>query len=106
MLPLLPLLLLGGPAGAARAAEADPPGAPACDRQVVLEAWVTGGVNVRPAAEEALLGDDAAICAFLGRLPRLATQDDREQVGRIKAHGAPRCPPPPTRPWSRTTPAP
>ncbi|WP_253759412.1 DddA-like double-stranded DNA deaminase toxin [Nonomuraea thailandensis] len=83
------MLLVGGPAGAARAAETEPPAAPACERQVVLEAWVTGGVNVRPAAEQALLADEAAICAFLEGLPRLAAQDDREQVGRVKARGGP-----------------
>ncbi|MER6004085.1 DddA-like double-stranded DNA deaminase toxin [Nonomuraea angiospora] len=88
---VLSLLLVSSPIVEARAAaaEADPPRAPACERQVVLEAWVTGGVNVRPAAEDALLGGQAEICAFLAQLPRLATQDDREQVGRIKAHGGP-----------------
>ncbi|WP_344492264.1 ALF repeat-containing protein, partial [Nonomuraea monospora] len=78
-------LLVGVPAGAV--ARVDLPAGPACERQVVLDAWVTGGVNVRPAAEDALLGDEAAICAFLADLPRLAAQDDREQVGRIKARG-------------------
>ncbi|WP_219530489.1 DddA-like double-stranded DNA deaminase toxin [Nonomuraea guangzhouensis] len=88
---VLLLLLVGSPMGGARAAAtvADPPAAPACERQTVLDAWVTGGVNVRPAAEAALLGDRAAVCAFLGRLPRLAAQDDREQVGRIKTRGGP-----------------
>ncbi|MGN9845211.1 DddA-like double-stranded DNA deaminase toxin [Nonomuraea sp. H19] len=86
---VLSLILVGSPVGEARATEADPPAVPACERQVVLDAWVTGGVNVRPAAEQALLGDKAAICAFLDQLPRLAAQDDREQVGRIKAHGGP-----------------
>ncbi|WP_157574297.1 DddA-like double-stranded DNA deaminase toxin [Jiangella muralis] len=88
---MLTLLLAGSPMGETRAAatEADPPEAPACERQVVLEAWATGGLNVRPAAEEALLGDETAICALLDRLPRLLAQDDREQVGRIKAHGGP-----------------
>ncbi|MEU7748721.1 ALF repeat-containing protein, partial [Nonomuraea sp. NPDC049158] len=85
---VLSLLLVSSPIAEARAA-ADPPRAPACERQVVLDAWVTGGVNVRPAAEDALLGGEAEICAFLAQLPRLATQDDREQVGRIKAHGGP-----------------
>ncbi|WP_155127766.1 DddA-like double-stranded DNA deaminase toxin [[Actinomadura] parvosata] len=82
---VLALLLVGSPI--TEAAAADPPAAPVCERQVVLEAWVTGGVNVRPAAEQALLGDKAAICAMLAELPRLTAQDDREQVGRIKAHG-------------------
>lgn len=84
---VLSLLLMGAPISGVRAATtADPP---ACERQVVLEAWVTGGVNVRPAAEQALLGDEAAICAFLTQLPRLAAQDEREQAGRIKARGGP-----------------
>ncbi|SDU69140.1 hypothetical protein [Jiangella alkaliphila] len=88
---VLSLLLVGSPTAddRAAAAEADPPAAPACERQVVLDAWVTGGLNVAPAAEEALLGDDAAICAFLDRLPRLAAQDDREQVNRVKSGGGP-----------------
>ncbi|MFB4270879.1 DddA-like double-stranded DNA deaminase toxin [Nonomuraea sp. GTA35] len=84
---VLALLLMGSPI--TEAAVADPPAAPVCERQMVLEAWVTGGVNVRPAAEKALLGDKAAICALLAELPRLVAQDDREQVGRIKAHGGP-----------------
>ncbi|GAA3720185.1 hypothetical protein GCM10022224_102630 [Nonomuraea antimicrobica] len=84
---VLALLLMGSPV--TEAAVADPPAAPVCERQVVLEAWVTGGVNVRPAAEKALLGDKAAICALLAELPRLVAQDDREQVGRIKARGGP-----------------
>ncbi|MEV4802357.1 hypothetical protein AB0K18_20270 [Nonomuraea sp. NPDC049421] len=77
------------PMGQASAASADPPQEPVCERQVVLEAWVTGGLNVRPKAEQALLGDRAAVCAFLAELPRLAAFDDREQVGRIKALGGP-----------------
>ncbi|MEV0633064.1 ALF repeat-containing protein [Nonomuraea wenchangensis] len=85
---VLSLLVMGSPVGEARAASA-PLDAPACERQVVLDAWVTGGVNVRPAAEEALLGNEAAICAFVTQLPRLAAQDDREQLGRIKTHGGP-----------------
>ncbi|MGR6920033.1 DddA-like double-stranded DNA deaminase toxin [[Actinomadura] parvosata] len=84
---VLALLLVGAPI--TEAAAADPPATPVCERQVVLEAWVTGGVNVRPAAEQALLGDKAAICALLAELPRLTAQDDREQAGRIKAHGGP-----------------
>ncbi|MFI7128796.1 DddA-like double-stranded DNA deaminase toxin [Nonomuraea sp. NPDC050153] len=86
---VLSLLLVGSPIGEARAAGADPPQAPVCERQVALEAWVTGGVNVRPAAERALLGDRAAVCALLAELPRLVAQDDREQVGRIKSQGEP-----------------
>ncbi|RIQ17873.1 ALF repeat-containing protein, partial [Jiangella rhizosphaerae] len=86
----LSLLLAGSPMNETRAVAAEtPPDAPVCERQVVLEAWVTGGVNVSPAAEEALLGDDAAVCAFLEQLPRLVAQDEREQVGRITSHGGP-----------------
>jgi hypothetical protein len=86
---VLSLLLVGVPIDGTRATatESAPSDGPACERQVVLDAWVTGGLNVRPAAEEALLGDEAAVCAFLDRLPRLAAQDDREQVGRIKTDG-------------------
>lgn len=85
---ILSLLLMGSPFGEAQATSV-PPAAPACERQVVLDAWVTGGVNVRPAAEEALLGNEAAICAFTAQLPRLAAQDEREQLGRVKSHGGP-----------------
>ncbi|WP_146104189.1 DddA-like double-stranded DNA deaminase toxin [Nonomuraea solani] len=85
---MLSLVAVGSPMGETRAAAA-PSGTPVCERQVVLDAWVTGGVNVRPAAEKALLGDRAAVCAFLDALPRLVAQDDREQVGRVKAHGGP-----------------
>ncbi|WP_169792041.1 DddA-like double-stranded DNA deaminase toxin [Jiangella muralis] len=86
---VLSLLLLGGPVDGTRAAavEPAPSEAPTCERQVVLDAWVTGGPNVRPAAEEALLGDEATLCAFLDELPGLVALDDRQQVGRIKSHG-------------------
>ncbi|WP_083750619.1 hypothetical protein [Kribbella sp. ALI-6-A] len=58
-----------------------------CERQIVLDAWITGGMNVHPAAAEALLGGEPEICAFLEQLPGLVALDDREAAGRMKAGG-------------------
>ncbi|MEV6964220.1 polymorphic toxin-type HINT domain-containing protein [Hamadaea sp. NPDC051192] len=61
-----------------------------CDRTPVMIAWQSGGSQVRAAAEQALLGGDADVCAFVdttwaGR----AKVDERLAVNQLMAGGGP-----------------
>jgi hypothetical protein len=57
------------------------------DRAQVLRMWRTGGVLVAPAAEQALLGTDSDVRAFLDRVTTLQDVDDRIAVNRILSAG-------------------
>ncbi|GGL15240.1 hypothetical protein GCM10012284_57360 [Mangrovihabitans endophyticus] len=66
------------------------PEAADCDRDAVVIAWRTGGSQVRAAAERALLGADADICAFLDTdWAQRGRVDDRLSVNQILAAGGP-----------------
>ncbi|MFY1668878.1 polymorphic toxin-type HINT domain-containing protein [Plantactinospora sp. WMMB334] len=81
------LALVGVPRTAP--AKADPP-ATGCDRDAVVMAWRTGGSQVRVAAEQALLGGDADICAFLDSgWSQRGRVDDRLGVNQMMAVGGP-----------------
>jgi hypothetical protein len=70
------------PARPAAAASAD------CDRARVVTAWRYGGSQVHAAAEQALLGSDDDVCAFLSTGWKQRQQvDDRLQVDQMMAAG-------------------
>ncbi|GGK77709.1 polymorphic toxin-type HINT domain-containing protein [Mangrovihabitans endophyticus] len=76
---------LVGASGAARADQADDP----VDRAGVVRMWRSGGDLLAPAAEQALLGTDDDVHAFLDRAADLQTLDDRIAVNRILSAGGP-----------------
>ncbi|GAA5152466.1 nucleic acid/nucleotide deaminase domain-containing protein [Amycolatopsis dongchuanensis] len=75
------------PAGVSAVA-ADSPAPVAKPREIVLALWRSGGSQVKPAAERALLGSDADVDAFLNsNVDRLHALDDRIAVDQILASG-------------------
>jgi hypothetical protein len=65
-------------------------GSTGCDRDTVVMAWNYGGSQVRAAAEKALLGTDADVCAFLDTgWARRGVVDDRLIVNQMLAAGGP-----------------
>jgi hypothetical protein len=81
------LALLAGLGSVPKAAHAD---TTECDRSGVLMAWQTGGSQVRTAAEAALLGSDADVCAFLATgWQQRTTVDTRVRVDQMMAAGGP-----------------
>jgi hypothetical protein len=63
---------------------------PLCDRNQVLLAFEHGGTTVRPEAEQALLGSETQVCAFLETVwPHRAPVDDRVSVNQMMAAGGP-----------------
>jgi hypothetical protein len=61
-----------------------------CDRTAVVLAWQNGGAQVRAAAEQALLGGDAGVCAFLATgWTQRAKVDSRVSVNQMLAAGGP-----------------
>lgn len=80
------LQLLGAPPAVAQAPAADPQ----CDRAQVVSAWRFGGSQVHAAAQQALLGSQADVCAFLNTAwPQLRPVDDRVNVVRMVSAGGP-----------------
>jgi hypothetical protein len=66
------------------------PASAGCDRRTVVMAWQNGGSQVRAAAEQALLGTDADVCAFLDTgWAQRAKVDDRLSVNQMLATGGP-----------------
>ncbi|MEV5495152.1 hypothetical protein AB0M50_07095 [Nonomuraea fuscirosea] len=81
------LAVLANPLGVAPAyGEAAAP----ADRSLVVSAWQEGGVQVRLAAEAALLGSDAQVSTFLAEgWERAQRLDQRDNLTRIIGNGGP-----------------
>jgi Pretoxin HINT domain/Short repeats of unknown function len=85
-LPLV-VALIGVPRQEQARAEAASTG---CDRYKVVTAWNYAGSQVGAAAEQALLGTDADVCAFLDTVwAQRGAVDDRLNVNQMLATGGP-----------------
>jgi hypothetical protein len=61
-----------------------------CDRGPVALAWRTGGPQVKAAAEQALVGSDADVCAFIDTVWDQRSADDRrDTVKQMAVSGGP-----------------
>lgn len=81
------LVSTGQPAAANEAASAEPR---ECVRAAVVAAWESGGPQVKAAARTALLGDEAAVCAFVNeRWAELEDADRSILANQMHADGGP-----------------
>ncbi|MFB7030219.1 MULTISPECIES: polymorphic toxin-type HINT domain-containing protein [unclassified Streptomyces] len=58
-------------------------------REQVVGYWKTGGVGLKVAAEQALLGGDEAIQEFIAKAPGIQHADNRVEVARLAMLGGP-----------------
>ncbi|MFI2364594.1 hypothetical protein [Promicromonospora sp. NPDC019610] len=74
----------------AAAVEAPQDGPRECVRAALVMAWDSGGPQVRAAAQEALLGDDAAVCSFVNeQWAELEEADQSILATQMHADGGP-----------------
>lgn len=86
---LLSAGLLSGLLGTPAAVAADNPTLPTGVRGQIVGYWETGGVGLKVAAEQALLGSDADIQKFLDEAQSIQYDDDRVETARLAMTGGP-----------------
>lgn len=86
---LLSVGVLSGLLGAPAAVAADDPPVPDSVRAQIVGFWETGGVGLKAAAEQALLGGDAEIQRFLAEAESIQFDDNRIETARLAMTSGP-----------------